>query len=151
MSEMRKYLNILNESAGEHVTGITSTKMPRNVKENEVLQELPNQEIQDFDGFEKLDELEEIRNNMDDELRRAGQIIQEICRHYKQRMPWERAKSYWYAHAKMALMNDHGYLGSSSVSFEDTIEELRDVVDEKGAEERENQENMRHGMPPRQG
>lgn len=37
MSEMRKYLNILNEG----VIGISSTKMPRNVTEVEVLQEAP--------------------------------------------------------------------------------------------------------------
>jgi hypothetical protein len=37
---------------------------------------------------------------------------------------WERAKSYWVAHIKMALSNDHSYIGRSGCTMEDTIREL---------------------------
>ena len=34
-----------------------------------------------------------------------------------------RAESYWYAHISMALDEDHGYMGGSMCSMQDTIEE----------------------------
>tara|TARA_B100000902_G_scaffold56301_1_gene63104 strand:+ start:315 stop:584 length:270 start_codon:yes stop_codon:yes gene_type:complete len=37
-----------------------------------------------------------------------------------------RAKCYWYANISMALDNDHGYLGSSMCSMQDTVEEFDD-------------------------
>lgn len=36
----------------------------------------------------------------------------------------DRARSYWVAQIKMALDNDHGYLGSGSHTLKDTIETL---------------------------
>lgn len=39
---------------------------------------------------------------------------------------YERAKAYWIAHIRMALDNDHGYLGGSMVTAEDTLSSLYD-------------------------
>jgi hypothetical protein len=43
-----------------------------------------------------------------------------------------RAKSYWLAHAKMAITRQHEYLGGSMVTMEDTIEEIRNAEDDEG-------------------
>lgn len=45
-----------------------------------------------------------------------------------------RAESYWYANIAMALDEDHGYLGGSMCSMQDTIEEF-DEVDEEEEED----------------
>ena len=36
----------------------------------------------------------------------------------------DRAKAYWSAHIRTALDEDHGYLGSSMVTMQDTIDAL---------------------------
>ena len=45
-----------------------------------------------------------------------------------------RAESYWYSHIATALNEDHGYLGGSMCSMQDTAEEF-DEVDEEDEEE----------------
>jgi ATP-dependent protease ClpP protease subunit len=40
-----------------------------------------------------------------------------------------RAEAYWLAHARMALIREHGYLGGSMVDMQDTIAELADLGD----------------------
>tara|TARA_B100001057_G_scaffold475028_1_gene541356 strand:+ start:82 stop:351 length:270 start_codon:yes stop_codon:yes gene_type:complete len=42
-----------------------------------------------------------------------------------------RAKCYWYAHISMALDEDHGYLGSSMYSMQDTIKEFDEAEEEE--------------------
>jgi hypothetical protein len=37
----------------------------------------------------------------------------------------ERAKGYWIAHIRCALDKEHGYLGGSMVTMQDTIDALR--------------------------
>jgi hypothetical protein len=80
---------------------------------------------------EDIEELKELQEQMIDALEQAEQLL----RKYKKHGIYERAKSYWLAHAKMAVSNDHGYLGNSGVSLEDTLEELEeyrtDGVDEE--------------------
>jgi hypothetical protein len=40
-----------------------------------------------------------------------------------------RAESYWIAHVITAVSNDHGYLGKSMVSLQDTIDEIKNDDD----------------------
>ena len=40
-----------------------------------------------------------------------------------------RAESYWIAHVTTAISNNHGYLGKSMVSLQDTIDEIKDAED----------------------
>jgi hypothetical protein len=42
-----------------------------------------------------------------------------------------RAESYWIAHVTTAISNNHGYLGKSTVSLQDTIDEIKDVEDDE--------------------
>lgn len=42
---------------------------------------------------------------------------------------YNRARSYWYPHILIALGGDHGYLGSSMCSMEDTARELEEGDD----------------------
>ena len=39
----------------------------------------------------------------------------------------DRAKSYWYAHIKLALDDDHEFIGRSMCNMKDTLEEWRDL------------------------
>ena len=78
-------------------------------------------------GVESLDRLKEIRDEMLELLDEADRIL----RRDFGGLIYERAKSYWLAHVKMALTKDHGYLGGSMVDFEDTLKE----IEEDGVEE----------------
>ena len=40
-----------------------------------------------------------------------------------------RAESYWMAHVIGAVSNDHGYLGGSLISLQDTIDEIENCGD----------------------
>ena len=40
-----------------------------------------------------------------------------------------RAESYWIAHVITAVSNDHGYLGGSMVSLQNTIDEIKNDDD----------------------
>ena len=40
-----------------------------------------------------------------------------------------RAEAYWIAHVTTAISNNHGYLGGSTVSLQDTIEEIENDED----------------------
>lgn len=46
----------------------------------------------------------------------------------------DRAESYWFAHISIALDEDHGYVGGSMCSMQDTLEEF-DYEDEEEEEE----------------
>ncbi|MHC4464217.1 MAG: hypothetical protein ACYS30_22735 [Planctomycetota bacterium] len=64
--------------------------------------------------------LEEIQNEMLELLREAKSLI----RRSGDSRTFERARSYWLAHVEMALTKEHGYMGGSMVTMQDTIEEL---------------------------
>lgn len=72
-----------------------------------------------------VEELEEVLEEMKTLLRRAHAALRGL--------PQERAAgSYWLAHIRTALDNDHEYLGRSMVTMQDTIDSLRgDVPDEE--------------------
>ena len=49
----------------------------------------------------------------------------------------ERARSYWYAHIRMSLDEDHGYMGRGGCTMEDSARELmaEEEDEEEGDEE----------------
>ncbi len=75
---------------------------------------------------ELVDELREIQVQMLECLEQAKTLIKQSG----QEMTLQRAESYWLAHAKIALTNDHGYLGGSMVSMEDTIAEIEAATED---------------------
>jgi len=75
---------------------------------------------------EAVDRLGEIQGEMLELLDEADRIL----RHDIGGMIYERARSYWLAHVKMALTKEHGYLGGSMVDFEDTIKEAEEDLAE---------------------
>ena len=51
---------------------------------------------------------------------------------------YQRAVSYWIAHTEIAISNNHGYLGGSMCSLDDSISELEELGKtecEEGGEE----------------
>lgn len=73
---------------------------------------------EDFNN-EVSEELTEIKNQIKNLLDEARVLIKNTDYN-----AWERARKYWYAHIITALDDDHNYLGSSSVTMQDTINEL---------------------------
>jgi hypothetical protein len=63
---------------------------------------------------------EEIRELLQEAMELAG----------KDEMVYNRARSYWYPHILTSLGGDHGYLGGSMCSMEDTARELEEAGDE---------------------
>ena len=55
-----------------------------------------------------------------------------------------RAESYWIAHITTAVTNDHGYLGRSMMSLQDTIDEIEDGEGHDDATDREVELAERH-------
>lgn len=75
---------------------------------------------------EITERLQEIKDQMLKLLDEAKEIIPEG-------MTKERAKCYWYAHIKTALLKEHEFLGGSLVTMDDTINEI-DEESEENAE-----------------
>jgi hypothetical protein len=75
---------------------------------------------------ELIDELREIQVQMLECMEQAKTLIKQSGLE----MTLQRAESYWLAHAKMALTNDHGYLGGSMCSMEDTIAEIEAATED---------------------
>jgi len=71
---------------------------------------------------------EEIKEQIKELLDEAFDLVPEG-------MTRERAESYWYAHIAMALDNDHGFIGGSMCSMQDTLEEFDEVEEEDDEEE----------------
>lgn len=46
-----------------------------------------------------------------------------------------RAESYWYPHILMSLSEDHGYLGGSMCTMEDSAREILSDVENEGGDE----------------
>lgn len=70
---------------------------------------------------EKTGRLKEIQREMLDLLDEASRIVRAAGGGHH-----ERARVYWLAHIESALHRDHGYLGGSVVTMEDTISEIED-------------------------
>lgn len=77
---------------------------------------------------ERLERLVEIKDEMLELLNETRRLLQGTSEE-------DRARSYWWAHIRMAIDNDHGYLGGSMVTIQDTIEELENEVNGNQDEE----------------
>jgi hypothetical protein len=73
---------------------------------------------------------EEIRELLQEAMELAGQ----------DEWVYSRDQSYWYPHILIALGGDHGYLGGSMCSMEDTARELEESGEEDGDEDEEGDE-----------
>jgi len=83
--------------------------------------ELTEQEQEKMDEKEERKEsaerLEEIKDEISELLEEAADLLPRgIMR--------DRANAYWYAQIRMALDDDHEYLGSGSHTIQDSIDEL---------------------------
>jgi len=72
---------------------------------------------------ETIERLIEIKEQMLELLDEAKDLLPEG-------MTKERARCYWYAHIKTALLKEHEYLGGSLVTMDDTINELEEESEE---------------------
>jgi hypothetical protein len=77
-----------------------------------------------MDKTEITERLTEIKEQMLELLDEAKEIIPEG-------MAKERARCYWYAHIKTALLKEHEYLGGSLVTMDDTINEISEEESEE--------------------
>jgi hypothetical protein len=81
-----------------------------------------NQEItmtQTNEHHELAGELFDIQEEMLELLNRAKVLLRRAPN-----MIYQRADAYWLAHARMAITKEHGYLGGSLVTMDDTIAEV---------------------------
>ena len=69
---------------------------------------------------------EEIKMQIKELLEEAFELVPEHAR--------ASAESYWYSQIAVALDDDHGYLGGSMCSMQDTLEDF-DEVDEDEEED----------------
>lgn len=68
--------------------------------------------------------LTEIYEQINDLTERAVRIVQRGPRNV-----YEPARAYWIPHIKMALNDDHNFLGSDGCTFERTLNDLRNQLD----------------------
>ena len=77
-----------------------------------------------MDNATRADRLQELSEEMDDILFQMKDLLRgsEV---------WEAARSYWFAHIQTAMSRNSEYLGSSMITLDDTIEELRELAAEE--------------------
>jgi len=76
-------------------------------------------------------ELQDIQNEILERVNRAKELLKDNG--YEGALM--RADSYWIPHIVCAVTNDHGYLGGSLITMQDTIEELENADDDEEADE----------------
>jgi len=79
------------------------------------------------DRQEIVDELGEIQSQILELVEQARALL----RRNELQGALMRAESYWIAHVTTAISNNHGYLGKSMVSLQDTIDEIKDAEDDE--------------------
>jgi hypothetical protein len=77
------------------------------------------------DRQEIVDDLGEIQSQILDLVEQARALL----RRNELQGALRRAESYWMAQVITAISNNHGYLGKSMVSLQDTIEEIENNDD----------------------
>ena len=75
-----------------------------------------------------------------EQIRGLVQEAMDLVREEGSDIARERARSYWYPHILVALGGDHGYMGGSMCSMEDTAREMEDSYDEDDEEEVDEEE-----------
>lgn len=83
-----------------------------------------------FDKHDKkmaIEEMENLRNSMLGDLEQIKQLLDELTR--EQTLIKERAKSYWLTSIENNLVEDSGSFLGSMVNFQDTIKELKEMVE----------------------
>jgi len=80
---------------------------------------------------EIADELRAVQQEMLELLECSRRLLRDAPN-----LAYQRADAYWLAHARMALTNEHGYLGRSMMTMDDTINEVARAAnaDEDGAD-----------------
>lgn len=84
--------------------------------------------------FEAGERILEITDEIRELLAEAMNLVSKEGRY----MDRERARAYWYGHIIIALGGDHGYMGRSMCSMEDTAREL---MEDEGEDEDEEDES----------
>ena len=79
------------------------------------------------DRQEIVDELGEIQSQILELVEQARALL----RNNELQGALMRAESYWIAQVTTAISNNHGYLGKSMVSLQDTIDEIKDAEDDE--------------------
>ena len=79
------------------------------------------------DRQEIVDELGEIQTQILELVEQARALL----RNNDHQGALMRAEAYWIAHVTTAISNNHGYLGKSMVSLQDTIDEIKDAEDDE--------------------
>lgn len=69
------------------------------------------------------------------EIRNLLHEAMDIVGEHGDRLTHDRARSYWYPHMLISLGGDHGYLGGSMCSMEDTAAELE--AESEGSQDEE--------------
>jgi hypothetical protein len=77
-----------------------------------------------MDKTETKERLIEIKEQMLELLDEAKDLLPEG-------MAKERARCYWYAHIKTAILKEHEHLGGSLVTMDDTIIELEEESEDE--------------------
>jgi hypothetical protein len=85
---------------------------------------------EELEGMSAVEKLETIQGWMMELLEEARKILKKEVGG----MAYERADAYWLAHVETALKKETRYLGGSMVTMDDTIEEVREVAEEKAEE-----------------
>jgi hypothetical protein len=86
-----------------------------------------NDEIDDdSEHYDLQTEFEQIMLDIKDKIERALDIVKFGC----DRIEYERAKSYWYAHIRMAIDNDHPYLGKNYGTMDDSLHAIAEKMDD---------------------
>lgn len=83
-----------------------------------------------------IDELRDIQAELLDAVQRAEHLLRQSDFDGARL----RAEAYWIPHIVCALSHDHGYLGGSMVTLEDTINEIAEHIGEADGEERDHAE-----------
>ena len=71
-------------------------------------------------------ELQDIKDEIKELLDQARRLVRGTREE-------DRAKGYWFAHIRCALDDEHGYLGRSMITMQDTIDALRGDEEEDAA------------------
>ena len=71
--------------------------------------------------------MSEDRERFEEIIYDIGELVEEAISLLSDDRMIDRAKSYWYAHIKTALDDDHEFMSKSTCNMYDTLEEWRDL------------------------